>query len=128
MVAVHVPMHTTDAQLETLIHRFGKVARESRDFGKMKIQPTTPADPRGRYARLTIFVFTHDAWAEPEMLRRYVAARDSDTAEAHALREAFEKAVRGYYRLDGMAEEGRLGALAASEYSRELFRGELRGP
>ena len=62
------------------------------------------------------------------MLRRYVAARGSASPEDRVLREAFEKAVRGYYRLDGEMEEGRLGPLAGSEYSRSVFSGIRRVP
>ncbi|MBM4123819.1 MAG: hypothetical protein FJ246_02500, partial [Nitrospira sp.] len=39
-VAVHVPAWTSDTAIEVLIERFRKVGRETRDFGKMKIQPT----------------------------------------------------------------------------------------
>ncbi len=35
-VAVHVPSWTSDTGIETLIHRFQKVAREGREFGLMK--------------------------------------------------------------------------------------------
>lgn len=133
-VAVHVPVYTSDTELEALIARFQKIARE-KDFGRMKIRPTTPDDPHGRYERLTIYIFTHDAWAEPEMLHRYLAARASDSIEARALREAFEKAVRGYYRLDESGEEGRIGPIdqvmagkespATAAYSRLLFKGPI---
>jgi hypothetical protein len=132
-VAMHVPVYTSDAGLETLIQRFQKVAQESRDFGKMKIRPTTPADPQGRYQRLTIYIFTHDSWAEPDMLHRYLTAGGSPADRE--LRETFEKAVRGYYRLDGTDEEGRIGPLfgvlgkeatpATAAYARLLFKGPV---
>lgn len=125
-VAVHVPPWTSDTAIETLIQRFRKVGRESRNFGQMKIQPTTPDDPVGRYRRITIFIFTHEAWTDPEVLHKYVTGGDP------ALREGFEKALRGYYRLDGMEEEGRIGPLlhgtdsaATAAYARELFKGTI---
>lgn len=133
-VAVHVPVYTSDTELETLIYRFQKVARE-KDFGRMKIQPTTPDDPAGHYQRITIYVFTHESWAEPDMLRRYVAASHSALPEDKSLREAFEKAVRGYYRLDESGEEGRIGPIdrfrdvkdtpATAAFSRVLFSGPI---
>jgi hypothetical protein len=133
-VAIHVPVYTSDTELETLIYRFQKVAKE-KDFGRMKIRPTTPDNPAGHYQRITIYVFTHEAWAEPDMLRRYVAASGSTLPEEKSLREAFEKAVRGYYRLDESGEEGRIGpidhAMSAKEtpataaFSRVLFSGPI---
>jgi hypothetical protein len=126
VVAVHVPAWTSDTEIETLIGRFRKVGRESRNFGSMKIQPTTPGDPTGRYRRITIFIFTHEAWTEPDIVRRYVDEDDRSVVEG------FEKALRGFYRLDGSEEEGRIGPLvrgrdtaATAAYSRELFKGSI---
>ncbi|HET6673778.1 MAG TPA: hypothetical protein VFG71_00495 [Nitrospiraceae bacterium] len=123
-VAVHVPAWTSDTEIETLIGRFRKVGRESRNFGLMKIQPTTPGDPNGRYRRIVIYIFTHEDWTEPDVLRRYVAGSDQ------AIVEGFNKSLRGFYRLDGSEEEGRIGPLvrggdtaATAAYSRELFKG-----
>jgi hypothetical protein len=125
-VAVHVPAWTSDPEIETLIKRFQKIGHESRNFGSMKIQPTTPGDPAGRYRRITIYIFTHEAWTEPDILRRYVAGEDQSVVEG------FEKALRGFYRLDGAEEEGRIGPLvrgkdtaATAAYSRELFKGSV---
>ncbi|MGH7424001.1 MAG: hypothetical protein ACREJ1_10040, partial [Candidatus Methylomirabilales bacterium] len=70
LVAIHVPAWTSDPGIESLIYRFRKVGRETRDFGPMKIRPTTPGDPSGPYRRISIYVFTHDAWTEPEMLHQ----------------------------------------------------------
>lgn len=124
-VAIHVPSWTSDAGIEALIHRFRKVGRATRDFGPMKIRPTTPGDPAGRYRRITIYVFTHDAWAESEMLHRYLAGDP-------AVREPFEKAVRGFYRLEGDEEEGRIGPIrgvadpaGTAAYARGLFKGPV---
>jgi hypothetical protein len=134
-VAVHVPSWTSDTEIETLIHRFQKVAREGREFGRMKIQPTTKGDPAGRYHRITIYVFANDHWTEPEMLHRYLAAGTSRDPAEQAFRADFEKTVRGYYRLDGMVEEGRIGRVdealkgkdtaATAAYARLLFRGPV---
>ena len=125
-VAVHVPLWTTDTAIETLIERFRKIGREARQFGSMKIQPTTPGHPDGRYQRIMIYIFTQEDWTEPDTLRRYVHGGDQP------LREGFEKAIRGFYRLDGMEEEGRIGPLmrgknspATAAYSRELFKGSI---
>jgi hypothetical protein len=125
-VAVHVPAWTSDTEIETLINRFRKVGRESRNFGLMKIQPTTPGDPIGRYRRITIYIFTHEDWTEPDVLRRYVAGTDQ------AVVDGFDKSLRGFYRLDGSEEEGRIGPLirggdtaATAAYSRELFKGSV---
>ena len=133
-VAVHVPVYTGDTAIETLIYRFQKAGREG-NFGTMKIQPTTPDDPAGRYRRITIFIFTHDSWAEPEILHSYITAAESETLEGRALREAFEKAVRGFYSLDGAKEEGRIGPIyqvqeakktaANAAYARVLFKGPV---
>lgn len=126
VVAIHVPAWTSDTAIETLIERFRKVGREARDFGRMKIQPTTPSDPQGRYRHMTLYIFTHDSWADPEILHKYV------TGEDPALHDAFEKAVRGFYRLDESEEEGRIGPIlkgkdtaATAAYARVLFKGAI---
>ena len=134
-VAVHVPTWTSDTEIETLIRRFQKVAREGREFGRMKIQPTTKDDPSGRYQRITIYVFANDHWAEPEMLHRYLAAETSRDPTEQAFRAEFEKTVRGYYRLDGAIEEGRIGRIdealkgkdtaGTAAYARLLFKGPV---
>lgn len=126
-VAIHVPSRTSDSEIETLIRRFRKVGRETRNFGPMKIQPTTPGSSGGRYQRLTIYVFAEDKWTAPDALHRYLTSDDED------LRDGFAKAVRGWYRLDGSAEEGRIGPILGEEdspataaYSRVLFKGPLK--
>lgn len=125
-VAIHVPSWTSDVRIETLIERFRQVGRETRNFGPMKIRPTTPGDPQSRYRRISIYIFTHAAWAEPDMLRRYIEKAQSSLPEDRALRAAFENAVRGFYRLDDSMEEGRVGPLAQEPYSRTLFKGPVR--
>lgn len=131
-VAVHVPTRTRDPEIESLIYRFRKVGRETREFGLMKIWPTTPGDPEGRYRDITIYIFGRDSWAEPESLRRYVAALASETGEDQSFREAFEQAVRGFYRVEDDEEEGRIGPLIGKEEIpgtaasvRVLFKGPL---
>ena len=128
-VAIHVPPWTSDGEIETLIERFRKVGRETRNFGPMKVRPTTPDDSTERYRRLTIYIFSLDAWAEPVMLHKYLTGEDRD------VREGFRKALRGLYRLTESEEEGRIGPLldntasAATEvYARQLFKGPLSPP
>jgi hypothetical protein len=134
-VAVHVPAWTSDTEIETLIYRFQKIAHEGRDFARMKIQPTTKADPAGRYQRITIYVFANDHWTEPDMLRRYLSSDTSRDPAEQAYRDEFEKTVRGFYRLEGMAEEGRIGRIhevlqgtdtaGTAAYARLLFKGPV---
>lgn len=122
-VSVHVPAWTSDTEIETLIERFRKVGRETRNFGPMKIRPTTPDDPKGRYRRITIYIFTHDAWAEAPILHKYLTGEDKD------VRDGFRRALRGFYQLTESQEEGRIGPLvdgpdsaATAAYSRQLFK------
>jgi len=125
-VAVHVPPYTSDTEIETLIERFRKVGRESRNFGTMKIRPTTPDNPQGNYHHITIYIFTHDAWAEAPILHQYLSGEDRDVWEG------FRKALRGFYELTESQEEGRIGPLvegpdtaATAAYSRQLFKGPV---
>ncbi len=134
-VAIHVPSWTSDTEIETLIHRFQKVAREGREFGQMKIRPTTEDDPAGRYQRMTIYIFGNDHWAEPAILHRYLASESSRDPAEQAFKAEFEKNVRGYYRLDGLMEEGRIGRIyevlrgqdtaGTAAYARLLFKGPV---
>jgi hypothetical protein len=125
-VSVHVPAWTSDAEIETLIERFRKVGRGRRNFGPMKIRPTTPDDPAGRYRRITIYIFTHDAWAEAPILHHYLAGDDRE------VREGFKRALRGLYQLTETEETGRIGPIvdgpdsaATAAYSRQLFKEAL---
>jgi len=132
-VAMHVPSWTSDTEIETLIYRFQRVAHEGREFGRMKIQPTTKTDPTGRYQRITIYIFANDHWTEPDMLRRYLSSETSRDPAEQAFKAEFEKTVRGYYRLEGMTEEGRIGRIyemlrgtetaGTAAYARLLFKG-----
>ena len=126
LVAVHVPSWTSDTEIETLIGRFRKIGGESRNFGAMKIHPTTPDDPQGRYQHIAIYIFTDEGWTEPEVLHKYVTGEDA------IVREGFERSLRGFYRLDGQEEEGRMGPIlrgkdsaATAAYSRQLFKGPV---
>jgi hypothetical protein len=128
-VAIHVPPWTSDGEIETLIERFRKVGRETRNFGPMKVRPTTPDDLTERYRRLTIYIFSLDDWAEPMMLHKYL------TGEDRYVREGFQKALRGLYQLTEFEEEGRIGPLLDSQetaatqvYARQLFKGPLSVP
>lgn len=125
-VAIHVPSWTSDREIETLIERFRKVGRESRNFGSLKVRPTTPDDPTNRYRRLTLYIFSDDTWAEPVMLHKYLTGEDRD------VRGGFGRALRGLYRLIESEEEGRIGPLldgpetaATQVYTRQLFKGPL---
>ena len=122
-VSVHVPAWTSDTEIETLIERFRKIGRETRDFGHMKIRPTTPDDSQGRYQRITIYIFTHNAWAEAPILHQYLIGEDRE------VRDGFRRAMRDFYQLTESEEEGRIGPLldgpdssATAAYSRQLFK------
>lgn len=125
VVAAHVPGGTTDQRIETLVRRFRKVGRQTHEFASMKIQPTTPSDPVGRYRRIIVYVFDNDGWTDPQVLAKYVAG------EAAVVRE-FEQAVRGYYRLSDQEEEGGIGPVPkagdVSDASRVLFKGRVTDP
>lgn len=128
-VAIHVPPWTSDGEIETLIERFRKVGHETRNFGPMKVRPTTPDDPTERYRVLTIYIFSLDAWAEPAMLHKYLLGEERD------VRDGFRKALRGLYRLTELEEEGRIGPLldgpetaATQVYARQLFKAPLSLP
>jgi len=122
-VAVHVPAWTSDTEIETLIDRFRKVGRETRNFGPMKIRPTTPDDSSERYRQITIYIFTHDAWAEAPILHKFLTGEDRE------VRDGFKRALRGFYQLTETEEEGRIGPIvdgpdsaATAAYSRQLFK------
>ena len=125
-VMTHVPGGTTDQQIETLLRRFRKLGRKKEGLASMKkIQPTTPGDPGGRYSRIMLYVFDDAGWTEPEVLKRFLAG------EPAVVRD-IEKAVRGYYRLQGQDEEGGVGPVPKpGEYdstARKLFKGRVTDP
>lgn len=125
LVATNVPHDTTDQQIERLLKRFRKVGHETRDFGPMKIYPTTPGDPRGRYQDILIVVFDDHGWTEPEMLAKYVGGDE-------AFAEEFERSIRGFYRLQDQEEEAGIGPASKrgelSDETRILFKGNVTDP
>jgi hypothetical protein len=108
LVAVHLPSYTSDPEIETLIVRFGAVGRATRDFADMKIRPTTPNDPRGRYQLLQIIIFSDPTWTEPDILHRYVTG-DPEAPSDQTFRTDFERAVRAGYRVDAEGQAGWIG-------------------
>jgi len=125
-VALHVPDETSDEDIEKLIERFRKVGREGRKFEAMKIHPTTPSNPGDHYRRLTVYIFSDNAWTEPVTLHKYLTGED---------RGGFQRSLRGLYRLTESEEEGRIGPLpdgpetkAMQGDVRQLFKGPLSQP
>ena len=108
LVAVHLPSWTSDPEIESLIKRLGSVGQSTRNFGPMKIRPTTPKDPRGRYQTLQVLIFSDPTWAEPETLHRYVVGQADPSLDETFLRE-FEAAVRAGYRADQNGQAGWIG-------------------
>ena len=125
VVAADVPSGTQDDQIEKLLNRFRKVGHETRDFGPMKIYPTTPDDPGGRYRQIVIYVFDDHGWTDPEVLAKFLAG------DATAVKD-YEKSMRGYYRLLDQEEEGGLGPIPkdgrVTSDTRILFKGLVTDP
>ncbi len=126
IVMTHVPGGTTDQQIESLLQRFRKLGRQKEGLATTKkIQPTTPGDPAGRYRRVMLYVFDDADWTEPELLARFLAG------DASTVRNV-ERAVRGYYRLQGQNEEGGIGPApkpgGSADQGRILFRGRVTDP
>jgi hypothetical protein len=125
VVATDVPSGTQDDQIEKLLNRFRKVGHETRDFGRMKIYPTTPNDPGGRYRQIVIYVFDDHGWTDPDLLAKFVAG------DATAI-ENYERSMRGYYRLVDQEEDGGLGPMPKSgrisSETRILFKGLVTDP
>ena len=128
-VAIHVPDETSDEEIQALIERFRKVGRETRKFEPMKVRPTTPDDRDDRYRFLTIYFFSDDTWAEPDMLHMYL------TGEDRAVRGGFRRSLRGLYQLTESEEEGGIGppldtpeTVATQMYTHQLFKGPLSRP
>jgi hypothetical protein len=103
VITVNVPPSTTDAQVEALLFRFRVAREEGRDaFRRLKIRPTTPDGAGGQYQRITIYVIGNPGLAEESVLREYVSGEP--TAQG-----AFERAVRGVYRLTPDTEFAAIG-------------------
>ncbi len=114
-VTVNVPPRTTAPEIEALLVRFQAAGHGNRDgFAHLKIKPTTPGDPAGRYQRLTIYVFDNAGLAEESSLNDYVSGSDP------LARSGFERGVRGVYRLTADTEFGAVG-------KKVLFEGKLGG-
>jgi hypothetical protein len=122
VVATDVPLGTPDHQIEKLLNRFRKIGHETRDFGPMKIYPTTPGDPVSRYRHMLIYVFDDHRRTDPEVLAKYLAG------EA-AIVNDYERSMRGYYRLRDQDEEGGIGPLLkngqVTSDTRIIFRGRV---
>lgn len=125
LVTADVPRGSTDEEIESLVRRFQKVAHQTRDFGRMKIYPTTSAGPGGRYKDIVIYVFDDHGWTDPNVLAKYVAGDE-------AVSKDYERSMRGYYRLLDQEEEGGLGPIPkdghASSDTRILFKGRVTDP
>jgi hypothetical protein len=102
-VTVNVPPNTTDPQIEALLLRFRAAGGDDQDgFRRLKIKPTTPKDPDGLYQRVTIYILGNPGLAEETVLRDYLAGDP-------AAKGAFERSVRGLYRLTPSREIGIVG-------------------
>ncbi len=125
IVTTDVPRGTTDEEIESLVKRFRKVGHETRDFGRMKIHPTTEAGPGGRYRDIVIYVFDDHGWTDPEVLAKYLAGDAVVTKD-------YERSMRGYYRLQDQDEEGGLGTIpkkgSVASNTRTLFKGLVTDP
>lgn len=114
-VTVNVPPRTTDPEIEALLVRFQAAGHGNRDgFAHLKIKPTTPGDPAGRYQRLTIYVFDNPGLAEEASLKDYLSGSDP------LARPSFERGVRGMYRLTAETEFGAVG-------KKIIFQGKIGG-
>jgi hypothetical protein len=114
-VTVNVPPHTAAPEIEALLVRFQVAGQGNRDgFAHLKIKPTTPGDPAGRYQRLTIYVFDNPGLAEESSLKDYLSGLDPLS------RSSFERGARGTYRLTADTEFGAVG-------KKVLFQGKLGG-
>ncbi len=115
-VTVNVPSRTTDAQIEALLFRFRLAADgDGAGFGRLKIRPTTPGNPAGVYQRVTIYVLDNPGLAEEPVLREYLAGDRMS-------RGAFERGVRGIYRLTPDRERAIVGS--SEENAKILFQSE----
>lgn len=125
IVTIDVPRGTTDEEMTSLVKRFRKVGHQTHDFARMKIYPTTPGDPGGPYTQIMIFVFDDHGWTDQEVLEKYMAG------DAAVMKD-YERAMRGYYRLQGQNEEGGIGPISKngqiSGSTRILFKGLVTDP
>ncbi|MDH5429821.1 MAG: hypothetical protein OEY57_16790 [Nitrospirota bacterium] len=117
LVALHLPSWTSDPEIESLLKRFREVGKKSRDFAHMKIRPTTPQDPRGRYQTIQIIIFSDPTWTEPDTFQRYVSGQNETalTSVDQDFRQQFEASVRGGYRADESGQAGWIGPWNCSQ-------------
>ena len=102
-------------QIEALLLRFGAAVDGERDgLRRLKIRPTTPAEP-GPYQRVTIYVLDNPGLAEESVLRDYLAG---DAASMGA----FRRSVRGVYRLTPKTQTATVGS--SKEKAKILFEKE----
>ena len=114
-VTVNVPPRTTAPEIEALLVRFQAAGHGNREgFARLKIKPTTPGDPAGRYQRVTIYVFDNVGLAEEPSLKAYVSGPDP------LAKSSFERGVRGIYRLTAETEFAAMG-------SKIIFQGKVGG-
>lgn len=111
LVALHIPSWTSDPEIESLLVRFGDVGRKTRDFSQLKVRPTTPKDPDGRYQDILIIIFSDPAWTEPDTFQRYVGSEhvETPTPEDQEFRHEFESSVRAGYRADDSGQAAWIG-------------------
>lgn len=111
LVALHLPSWTSDPEIESLLKRFREVGRKSRDFAHMKIRPTTPQHPLGRYQTIQIIIFSDPTWTEPDTFQRYIGGETekSSTSSDQDFRQKFEASVRAGYRADESGQVGWIG-------------------
>ena len=89
VVAIHLPPWTSDPEIRTLIQRFQNVKNESGDFAVMKIRPTTPDHPDGRYQQMTIYFFSDHSWTDGAVLHQYLTASE-ESQEDQEFKKEFE--------------------------------------
>ncbi len=111
LVALHLPSWTSDPEIKSLLERFRQVGQKSRDFAHMKIRPTTPHHPLGRYQTIQIIIFSDPSWTEPDTFQRYVVgeSQKSPIPSDQTFRGQFEANVRAGYRADDTGQVGWIG-------------------
>ena len=113
-VTVHVPPNTTDKEIEALLLRFAAAVDSDHDgLGRLKIRPTTPTEAGGPYQRVTIYVLGNPGLAEESVLREYLAGDP-------ASRGAFQRSLRGIYRLTPKSQRALVGS--SEENGKLLFQ------